>query len=60
MTTATPSDIPSGEDTGDTTSVTFSSRICVKQLPKYVDEKRLREHFQAKGDITDVKVLRKK
>eukprot|EP01138_Halocafeteria_seosinensis_P002857 gb/GECG01002918.1/.p1 GENE.gb/GECG01002918.1/~~gb/GECG01002918.1/.p1 ORF type:complete len:897 (+),score=177.71 gb/GECG01002918.1/:1-2691(+) len=38
----------------------FSSRVCVKQLPKYVDEQRLKDHFQAKGTITDVKLLRKK
>ena len=35
-----------------------SSRLCIKNLPKYVDEKRLRDAFNAKGEVTDVKVLR--
>lgn len=35
-----------------------SSRVCVKNLPKYVNEARLKEHFSAKGEVTDVKVLR--
>ena len=35
-----------------------SSRICVKNLPKYVDERRLREHFGTKGEVTDAKVMR--
>lgn len=37
-----------------------SSRLCVKNIPKYVDEKRLREFFSTKGDVTDVKILRTK
>eukprot|EP00887_Chlorella_sp_A99_P005214 scaffold1.g5214.t1 len=37
---------------------TPSSRICVKNLPKYVDEKRLREHFSLKGEVTDAKIMR--
>ncbi|KAK3283755.1 hypothetical protein CYMTET_8567 [Cymbomonas tetramitiformis] len=35
-----------------------STRICVKGLPKHVDEKRVREHFSSKGVVTDVKILR--
>jgi multiple RNA-binding domain-containing protein 1 len=35
-----------------------TSRICVKNLPKYVDEARLREHFAAKGEVTDAKIMR--
>ena len=35
-----------------------SSRICVKNMPKHVDEKRLREHFSQKGEVTDAKVMR--
>jgi multiple RNA-binding domain-containing protein 1 len=35
-----------------------TSRICVKNLPKYVDDRRLREHFAAKGEVTDAKVMR--
>lgn len=38
----------------------ISSRLCVKNLPKYVDESRLKEFFSAKGEVTDVKVLRTK
>ena len=35
-----------------------TSRICVKNLPKYIDDRRLREHFAAKGEVTDAKVMR--
>jgi multiple RNA-binding domain-containing protein 1 len=35
-----------------------TSRIIVKNLPKHVDERRLREHFSAKGEVTDAKVMR--
>ncbi|XP_078156926.1 multiple RNA-binding domain-containing protein 1-like [Carex rostrata] len=34
------------------------SRICVKSLPKYANEERLREFFSRKGEVTDVKVIR--
>jgi multiple RNA-binding domain-containing protein 1 len=37
-----------------------SSRLIVKNIPKYIKEDRLREHFAAKGTITDVKLLRTK
>ncbi|XP_065867175.1 multiple RNA-binding domain-containing protein 1-like [Euphorbia lathyris] len=36
------------------------SRICVKSLPKYAAEDRLREMFSKKGEITDVKLMRTK
>ncbi|KAJ9170111.1 hypothetical protein P3X46_018243 [Hevea brasiliensis] len=36
------------------------SRICVKNLPKYVAEDRLREVFSQKGEITDAKLMRAK
>lgn len=36
------------------------SRICVKNLPKYVAEDRLRELFSQKGEITDAKLMRTK
>ncbi|XP_009772604.1 multiple RNA-binding domain-containing protein 1 [Nicotiana sylvestris] len=34
------------------------SRICVKNLPKYVAEDRLREFFSQKGEVTDAKLMR--
>ncbi|GAV64366.1 RRM_1 domain-containing protein [Cephalotus follicularis] len=34
------------------------SRICVKNLPKYVEEDRLRDLFSRKGEITDAKLMR--
>jgi RNA recognition motif-containing protein len=37
-----------------------TSRVCVKNLPKHVDEKRLREHFSAKGEVTDAKIMKTK
>jgi multiple RNA-binding domain-containing protein 1 len=37
-----------------------TSRICVKNLPKHVDERRLREHFSAKGEVTDAKIMKTK
>lgn len=36
------------------------SRICVKNLPKYVAEDRLREVFSQKGEVTDAKLMRTK
>ncbi|WCJ41769.1 Multiple RNA-binding domain-containing protein 1 [Euphorbia peplus] len=38
----------------------FRSRICVKNLPKYAAEDRLRDVFSQKGEITDVKLMRTK
>ena len=35
-----------------------TSRIIIKNLPKHVDEAQLREHFSAKGEVTDAKVVR--
>eukprot|EP00892_Ulva_mutabilis_P010172 jgi/Ulvmu1/7527/UM037_0071.1 len=39
---------------------TMSTRLIVKNVPAAADEKRLRAHFGSQGDITDVKVMRKK
>ncbi|KAK1583281.1 hypothetical protein Q3G72_022445 [Acer saccharum] len=39
---------------------TIWSRICVKNLPKYMAEDRLREVFSQKGEITDSKLMRTK
>ncbi|CAK9161975.1 unnamed protein product [Ilex paraguariensis] len=36
------------------------SRICVKNLPKYIAEDRLREFFSQKGEVTDAKLMRTK
>ena len=36
-----------------------TSRIIIKNLPKHIDERRLREHFSAKGEVTDAKVKRR-
>lgn len=35
------------------------SRIIVKNLPKTITEIKLKEHFSLKGEITDVKIMRK-
>lgn len=43
------------ETTGDR-----MSRIIVKGLPKYLTEDRLRQHFSQRGDVTDVKIMRKR
>jgi multiple RNA-binding domain-containing protein 1 len=37
-----------------------STRLCVKNIPKYLTEKRLKEHFGARGAVTDVKILKTK
>lgn len=34
------------------------TRVCVKNVPKHVNEARLKEHFAAQGEVTDVKLLR--
>lgn len=34
-----------------------SSRIIVKNLPKWTTEERLRKHFSSKGQLTDVKLM---
>ncbi|CAM8961811.1 unnamed protein product [Rhodiola kirilowii] len=41
-----------------TLSLASPSRICVKNLPKYVSDDRLREYFSQKGEITDAKLMR--
>jgi RNA recognition motif-containing protein len=35
-----------------------SSRIYVAGLPTYLDEKRLRETFSERGEVTDAKIMR--
>lgn len=37
----------------------MSSRIMVKNIPKEITEKELKEHFSKKGVITDVKIMKK-
>ena len=34
-----------------------TSRIIVKNLPKWATEDRLRKHFGSKGQITDIKLV---
>lgn len=34
------------------------SRIIVKNIPKFVSQKQLKEHFKDLGEITDCKVLK--
>eukprot|EP00624_Nannochloropsis_granulata_P005901 evm.model.NODE_4201_length_13017_cov_21.102097.1 len=36
------------------------TRLCVKNIPKHVDERRLKEHFGERGMVTDAKLLRTK
>ncbi|KAJ3314169.1 hypothetical protein HDV04_000941 [Boothiomyces sp. JEL0838] len=38
----------------------MSSRIVVKNLPKYITSERLKKHFGAKGTITDIKLVKTK
>jgi hypothetical protein len=38
----------------------IASRLCIKNIPKYLNEARLKEHFGSKGEVTDVKILRTK
>jgi len=35
-----------------------STRVCIKNIPVHADAQRLREHFSARGEVTDAKVLR--
>ncbi|RUP46895.1 hypothetical protein BC936DRAFT_146406 [Jimgerdemannia flammicorona] len=34
------------------------SRLIVKNLPKYLTDERLREHFASQGDVTDAKLMK--
>ena len=36
-----------------------TSRLIVKNLPKHLDEARLRDHFGKKGFVTDAKIMKK-
>lgn len=35
-----------------------STRVCVKNVPRHCTDARLREHFAARGEVTDAKILR--
>lgn len=37
-----------------------SSRLCVKNLPAYLDEKKLKATFSRMGEVTDVKIMKTK
>eukprot|EP00742_Colponemidia_sp_Colp-10_P008001 GILJ01008633.1.p1 GENE.GILJ01008633.1~~GILJ01008633.1.p1 ORF type:complete len:934 (+),score=229.04 GILJ01008633.1:199-3000(+) len=36
------------------------SRLIIKNIPKHLTEQRLREHFESKGQVTDVKIVKTK
>lgn len=36
-----------------------SSRLIVFNIPKYITEKKLADHFRQKGQVTDCKIMRK-
>lgn len=38
----------------------MNSRICVKNLPKHITLERLKNHFNLKGEVTDVKIQKTK
>ena len=38
----------------------MTSRLCVKGLPKHVNDQQLRQHFAQKGEVTDAKVVKAK
>lgn len=46
------------EDAAPQHDLPACSRLCIKNLPKHVTEKRLRDHFTVKGEVTDVKILK--
>jgi hypothetical protein len=35
-----------------------TSRLCIKNIPKYLPEQRLKDHFSVKGQVTDIKILK--
>lgn len=37
----------------------ISSRLIVFNIPKYITEKKLADHFRQKGQVTDCKIMRK-
>ncbi|KAF2076035.1 hypothetical protein CYY_002649 [Polysphondylium violaceum] len=37
-----------------------NTRICVKQIPKHLTEKRFKDHFEKFGIVTDAKILKTK
>ena len=53
---------PEPEQHGDpqpaVTEAPPTSRLCVKNIPKYLTDQRLKDHFAAKGEVTDVKILK--
>ena len=38
--------------------IQVTSRLCVKNIPKDMTVPKLKEHFAAKGEVTDVKIMR--
>ena len=37
----------------------MSTRIIVKNIPKNIKEEQLKKHFSQKGEITDIKIMKK-
>jgi len=42
----------------DLPNILVTSRLCVKNVPKDITVPKLKEHFSAKGEVTDVKILK--
>lgn len=57
--TISPAAVAAGAN-GKNVDESVSTRLYVQNLPAYVDSGRLREHFAAKGDVTDACVIRTK
>ncbi|EFA76199.1 RNA-binding region RNP-1 domain-containing protein [Heterostelium album PN500] len=36
----------------------MTTRVCIKQLPKHLTEKRLKDHFERFGTVTDCKIMK--
>lgn len=49
---------PPAQPSADTPAPQETSRLCVKNLPKYATEKRIKDHFAEKGLITDAKLVK--
>lgn len=55
---APPSHDPPSAPDGTPAEDKPSTRLCIKNFPKYVNEDRLRKHFGLKGEVTDIKIMK--